>query len=165
MIGSVHFMKQPEGDWAFDDPREIERWKKADVDEVYRNYYRLIQGAATSGLYDIMGHVDLVKKFGHRPKTDLTELVRQTAHVFAQTGVAIEINTSGLRKPAKEIYPSLDVLKCYSAERVPITFGSDAHDPKDVGADLDLAHDLALAAGYTDYLVFKQRKVEKRVKL
>lgn len=165
VIGSVHFMKQPEGDWAFDDPREIERWQKADVDEVYRNYYRLLQGAARSGLYDIMGHVDLVKKFGHRPKTDLTELVRQTARVFGETGVAIEINTSGLRKPVKEIYPTLDVLKSYAAERVPIVFGSDAHDPKDVGADFDRARELALAAGYTEYLVFKQRKVEKRAKL
>ncbi len=165
VIGSVHFMKQPEGDWAFDDPREIERWKKADVDEVYRNYYRLLQGAAKAGIYDIMGHVDLVKKFGHRAQVDLTELIRQTARVFAETGVTLEINTSGLRKPVKEIYPSVEVLKIYAEARVPIVFGSDAHAPEDVGADFDKARDLALAAGYTEYRVFKQRKVEKTVKL
>ncbi len=165
VIGSVHFMKQPEGDWAFDDPREIERWKNADVNEIYRNYYRLLQGAAKSRVYDIMGHVDLVKKFGHRASIDLTELVRETAQVFARSEVTLEINTSGLRKPVKEIYPSLDALKIYREAGVPIVFGSDAHAPGDVGADFDQARELALAAGYTEYRVFKQRKVERTVKL
>lgn len=165
VIGSVHFMKQPEGDWAFDDPREIERWKNADVNEVYRNYYRLLQGAAKSRVYDIMGHVDLVKKFGHRASADLTDLIRETARIFAETGMTLEINTSGLRKPAKEIYPALGALKTYREAGVPIVFGSDAHAPGDVGADFDLARDLALAAGYAEYRVFKKRKVEKTVKL
>lgn len=165
VIGSVHFMKQPEGDWAFDDPREIERWKRADVDEVYRNYYRLLQGAAKSGAYDIMGHVDLVKKFGHRASADLTDLIRETARVFAETGMTLEINTSGLRKPVREIYPAIGALKLYREAGVPIVFGSDAHAPGDVGADFDQARDLALAAGYTEYRVFTRRKVERTVKL
>ena len=48
---------------------------------------------------------------------------------------------------------------------MPIVFGSDAHAPGDVGADFDKARDLAQAAGYTEYLLFKGRKVERSVKL
>jgi len=70
-----------------------------------------------------------------------------------------------LRKPVKEIYPSLDVLKIYCKAGVPLTFGSDSHDPKDVGADFLKALDLAKAAGYREYLVFSRRKIERKIKL
>ncbi len=79
--------------------------------------------------------------------------------------MTVEINTSGLRKPVGEIYPSLPVLKVYARHKVPITFSSDSHDPADVGRDYDKARDLALAAGYSDYRVFKQRQVERVEKL
>lgn len=159
VIGSVHFIRR----WAFDDPREKDRWNDEDVDAVYRTYYRLLQEAAKSGIYDIMGHVDLVKKFGHRPKTDMRPLVAETAAVFYETGVTLEINTSGLRKPVKEIYPSTDVLQIYADAGVPIVFGSDAHAPQDVGADLEAAKALALQVGYRTYRVYKDRKVEREV--
>lgn len=157
VIGSIHFIDA----WAFDDPDEKINWKDKDIDAVYRDYYKLLRLSALSGLYDIMGHVDLVKKFGHRPTQDMTSEVRQTAEVFKTTGVTVEINTSGLRKPVNEIYPSLDVLKIYQKAGVPITFSSDSHDPKDVGRDYDKAADMALAAGYREYRVFRKRKVER----
>ena len=177
VIGSIHFMKQPydvrekaklageERMWAFDDPREKEKWENANVDAIYENYYRLLQGAALSGVYDIMGHIDLVKKFGHRPNADFTDLVKETGKILKESQTVIEINTSGLRKPVHEIYPSLEVLKVYASFDVPIVFGSDAHAPEDVGSDFNLARDLALACGYTEYLVFEKRKVKKKVKL
>lgn len=161
VIGSVHFIKK----WAFDDPREKEKWENADVDAVYRRYYGLLQEAARSKLYDIMGHVDLVKKFGHRSGEDLSDLVADTARAFKESGVAVEINTSGLRKPVKEIYPELSLLKIYRRHGVPIVFGSDAHAPGDVGADFDKAAALARAAGYEEYLVYKARKVERKKKI
>ncbi len=77
----------------------------------------------------------------------------------------MEVNSSGLRKPAKEIYPALHDLKIYCAKGVPITFGSDAHDPHDVGRDFDKARDLALAAGYKEYVLLKGRKVSHTVLL
>jgi histidinol-phosphatase (PHP family) len=160
-IGSVHFIDQ----WAFDDPDEKIKWRDKNIESVYRDYYRLLRRSAESGLFDIMGHVDLVKKFGHRPEKDLEDEIVETAKVFKKTGVAIEINTSGLRKPAQEIYPSLSALKKYRKAEVPITFSSDAHDPKDVGCDFDKAADLAREAGYREYLVFSKRKVERKESL
>jgi histidinol-phosphatase (PHP family) len=163
VIGSIHFIDR----WAFDDPdpKEKMKWKEKDIDTVYRDYYELLRKSARSGLFDIMGHVDLVKKFGHRASQDLTDDVRSTAKVFKDSGVTVEINTSGLRKPVAEIYPSLDVLKHYAKAGVPVTFSSDSHDPADVGRDYDKARDLAVSAGYKEYRVFKKRKIERIEKL
>lgn len=161
VIGSVHFIDR----WAFDDPDEKIKWKDKDIDTVYRDYYKLLRQSAESGLFDIMGHVDLVKKFGHRATEDLTEDIARTASVFKKSGVVVEINTSGLRKPAQEIYPSLSVLKIYCEAGVPVTFSSDSHDPKDVGRDYDKAAKLAKDAGYQEYVVFRKRKIERKEKL
>lgn len=161
VIGSVHFIKS----WAFDDPRQKDRWDKTNVEKVYRRYYDLLRQSALSGIYDIIGHVDLVKKFGHRSREDLHDLVDETARTFKDKGVCIEINTSGLRKPVAELYPEINVLKVYKKHGVPIVFGSDAHAPGDVGADFDKARELALGAGYLEYFVFKDRKVQRTVKL
>jgi len=161
VIGSVHYIS----DWGFDNPEERKKWTEKNVDIVYRDYYKLLRQSASSGLYDIMGHVDLVKKFGHRAAEDMNDEVQETARVFKESGVAVEINTSGLRKFVKEIYPALWILEHYCKAGVPLTFGSDSHDPNDVGRDYDKAIELAKQAGYTEYVLFKQRKVERTVKL
>ncbi len=161
VYGSVHFIDG----WGFDNPDERDVWSQANVDEVYRAYYRLLRASAETDLFDIIAHVDLVKKFGHRPSADLGADLKETARVFKKHGLAIEINTAGLRKDVKEIYPSLDILKVYVAEGVPVTFGSDAHVPFDVGADFDKARDLALAAGCKEYVLFKDRTIERVVPL
>lgn len=161
VIGSVHFIN----DWGFDDPAQRSRWDESDINQVYHEYYALLRQAARSGLFDIMGHVDLPKKFGHRPQEDMTDEIKQTAAVFKESKVAIEINTAGLRKPAKEMYPSLDCLKIYAQAGVPLTFGSDAHQPQDVGRDFDKARQLALDAGYSEYVLFKNRAIERVVRI
>jgi len=161
IIGSVHFID----DWAFDDPACHEYWKIHDVDEVYLKYYALLRQSAKTGFYQIIGHCDLPKKFGARPTIDLTDEIKATAKVFKETGVAVEINTAGLRKPVAEMYPAPNCLKIYHDAGVPLTFGSDAHDNKDVGQFFDQAVDFAKSVGYTDYLIFKNRQIEKRIKL
>ncbi len=161
IIGSVHFID----DWAFDDPATREYWKIHDVNDVYRKYYALLRQSAKTGFFNIIGHPDLPKKFGARPTVDLTDEVTATAKVFKETGVAIEINTAGLRKPIKEMYPAPNCLKIYRDAGVPLTFGSDSHDLQDVGRDFDKARDLALSVGYSEYLTFKNRKIEQRIKL
>ncbi len=161
VIGSVHFI----GDFPFDDPAHKDRLKTENIDQVYRDYHALLRQSAQSGLFDIMAHIDLVKKFGDRPTSDLSDDIAKTAEVFKRSGVVIEINSSGLRKPIKEIYPSLSVLKIYSKAGVPITFGSDAHQPAEVGADFDQAADLARQAGYKDYVVFEKRHIARKLPL
>lgn len=161
VIGSVHYIK----DWGFDNPEQRQQWDEKDVNAVYRDYYALLRLSAQSGMFDIMGHVDLVKKFGQLPTENLSDEVEKTAKIFKECGVAVEINTSGLRKPVKEMYPSLSNLKIYCQAGVPLTFGSDAHNPQDVGCDFEKAVDLARAAGYSEYVLFNQRTIERSIKL
>ncbi|HLF18464.1 MAG TPA: histidinol-phosphatase HisJ [Candidatus Omnitrophota bacterium] len=161
VIGSVHFIK----DWGFDDPAQRKAWDEQDVNQVYRDYFDLLRQSARSKMFDIMGHVDLVKKFGHRASQDMSDEVKKTAQTFKECGVAVEINTSGLRKTCKEMYPALNFLKIYRKAGVPLTFGSDAHQPEHVGADFEAAVALAKEAGYAEYVLFKNRKIERTVKL
>ncbi|HOW36203.1 MAG TPA: histidinol-phosphatase HisJ [Candidatus Omnitrophota bacterium] len=161
VIGSVHFIKS----WAFDNPDHREEWMKKDVNRVYRDYYEVLRQSAASGLFTVLAHVDLVKKFGNMPTEDFSAEVAKTAKVFKSAGVLIEINTSGLRKPVKEIFPSLANLKVYQKAGVPITFGSDAHDPQDVGRDFDKGAAWAKEAGYKEYVLLRNRKIDRSVKL
>ncbi len=161
IYGSVHFIEK----WGFDDPIQLKEWDIRNVNEIYRDYYKLLRQSALSGMFNILAHVDLVKKFDFHPTQDMTEEVKENARVFKKAGIVIEINTSGLRKPVKEIYPSLHDLKIYSAHDVPITFGSDAHKPHEVGCDLDKGYALALAAGYKEYVLFEKRKIVRTAPL
>jgi histidinol-phosphatase (PHP family) len=76
-------------------------------------------------------------------------------------GVAMELNTAGLRKDCKEIYPSLRIVELAAQRGVPITFASDAHAPKEVGMNFAEAIQLARQAGYTHYSRFTRRKREE----
>ncbi|MBF0123033.1 MAG: histidinol-phosphatase HisJ [Candidatus Omnitrophica bacterium] len=157
VIGSIHFIAE----WGFDDPIQLKEWNKKDVNKVYREYYKLLRKSALSRMFNIMGHVDLVKKFDFHPTEDMSDEIEETAKVFKKTGVVVEINSSGLRKPVHEIYPSLDHLKSFFKRGVPITFGSDSHVPGDVGKDFDKAKECALAAGYREYALFKDKKISE----
>ena len=156
VTGSVHYI----GEWAFDHPGEREKWDSKDVDLVYKEYFELLRKSARTLLFDIIGHCDLVKKFGDRPSHELLEDLENTAKVFKECGVAVEINTSGLRKPVHEIYPSCEILKVYKRFDIPIVFGSDSHTPGDVGRDFDKAISLAGEAGYEEYVTFENRTMK-----
>lgn len=161
VLGSVHFI----GNFAFDNPKQKDRLQTSNIDKVYLDYHALLRESAACGLFDVMSHVDLVKKFGDRPTKDLSAEIEKTAQVFKNSGVVIEINSSGLRKPVREIYPSLSDLKIYCAAGVLITFGSDAHAPEEVGSGFKEAFELAKNAGYKEYVLFDQRKIVERVKI
>jgi len=153
VVGSVHFIDG----WGFDMPQEEKSWQGKDVNTIYRDYLGLLRQAAQLGLFDIIGHTDLVKKFGHRPTEDLGEEIEKTAAAFKEAGTAVEINTSGLRRPVREIYPAAEILKVYHRHAIPIVFGSDAHAPEEVGEDFDKAASHAKEAGYTEALVYEKR--------
>jgi histidinol-phosphatase (PHP family) len=146
-IGSVHHL----GNWGFDDSRQIDGYDSRDINDVWIDYLQLVGDAAESGLFTILGHLDLVKKFGYRPTRTLESELAHLVDRIARAGVLVEINTAGLHKPAAEAYPTLDILRRLSAAGVAITFGSDAHRPEEVGRDFDHAAELAQAAGYAGF--------------
>lgn len=157
-IGSVHYVSDT---WDMDNPYKLSEWKKRDPFEVWSIYFERMTMAAETKLFQIMGHADLAKKFCFIPKEDCTHLFTRFLDACAKTGTAIELNTAGLRKDCKEIYPSRKILQLAHDRKVPITFGSDAHKPEEVGLDFDKATALAKEVGYTHCLRFSQRKGEE----
>jgi histidinol-phosphatase (PHP family) len=77
---------------------------------------------------------------------------------LAKQGVAFEINTAGLRKDAKEMYPSLEFVELARKAGVAVLINSDAHSPEEVGYKFDLARDLARQAGYSKTCRFEKRR-------
>lgn len=153
VIGSVHYL----GSWGFDNPALVHLYDGKDVYELYRQYYELIVGLAGTRLFDIVGHPDVIKKFGHRPEKDYAAMERTALEAVAKAGMALDVNTSGLRRPAKEIYPSLRILKAAREMGIGITFGSDAHEPKLVGESFPEAIALVKSAGYTEFRRYTKR--------
>ncbi len=154
IIGSVHYL----GEWGFDNPVFVHKYEERNVDEVYEQYYDHIKRSAASKLFDIIGHCDLVKKFGHRPSKNMEEILREVFKVVKSVDIAVEINTSGLRKPVKEVYPSEQILKILHEYRIPLALGSDAHSPNDVGKDFDIAKELIHKYGNGRISIFTQRQ-------
>ncbi len=154
IIGSVHFIDG----WAFDNPKYIMEYQKWDSVKLYEKYFTAVQACAESKLFDVIGHPDLIKKFGCKPKTDITDLYVAAAKVFKDNGVCIEVNTSGLRHPCKEMYPDKRFLKLCYDEGVQITFGSDAHTPEVIGMDFDKALSLVKEVGYESVTTFTGRR-------
>lgn len=149
LIGSVHYLDR---EWAIDNPAQKERWSGRDVAEVWQAYAERMRQAAESGLFHILGHLDLCKKFGHRPQGDVHRWFRPALEAAARRGIAIELNTAGLRKECREIYPAKPLLALAKECGVAITFGSDAHAPREVGAGFAEALTLAREVGYRESL-------------
>lgn len=156
VLGSVHFI----GSWGFDERALAAEWSRRDVAQVWREYGVLVRELAETGLVDVLAHPDLPKVFGHRPadETPLHDLILDGA---SSTGAAVELNSNGLNKPVREIYPALPLLERARALGLPITLASDAHTPDRVGADFDKLVSLAAQAGYTEAVTFVQRKARR----
>lgn len=154
VIGSVHYIR----DWGFDNPDSRSVWDSVDVTKTWQLYFELVGRLTDSRLYNVVGHLDLPKKFGHRPPDRaVREMARPVLDRLAAAGMAIEINTGGLRKPVQEMYPSPLLLTLARERNIPICFGSDAHQPAEVGDHFEDAVRLARDAGYTQAVRFERR--------
>jgi histidinol-phosphatase (PHP family) len=149
VLGSVHFLDY----WA---KRGL---SNGNPDAIWREYFSLIGEMADTGLFDIATHLDLPKKFGNPISEDrLREHALPALDKIAAAGMALEINTSGLRHPCREMYPSLPLLTWARERGIGLTFGSDAHAPARVGADFDKAVAHAAAAGFRQLRRYARRK-------
>ncbi len=154
VIGSIHFI----GDWDFTHPVYADDYKNKDLDKLYRRYFKLVQDACRSGLFDIIGHLDVVKKFNYRPARNLDSLWRETARLLKVTNTCLELNTAGRDAPVAEFYPDQRFLEICLSEKVGITMGSDAHSPEQVGRYFPEALALLKKTGYRELTVFKKRQ-------
>ena len=154
LIGSVHFINE----WGFDNPEFIGRYENEDIDQIWQKYFDLVEEMAKTGLFDIAGHIDLIKVFKFMPKKDILEMAMPALKAIKEADMVLELNVAGYRKPCAEPYPSPSLLQAAFDLGIPITFGSDAHNPEQVGLYRQEAETLARAVGYKECAVFRNRK-------
>ena len=157
VVGSVHFIR----DDAVDMRGEWDIWRTAgEPERVWALYFETLGEAARSGMFDILAHPDLVKVWGGDapvPAGDLGRFYERAMDGIAESDVAIEVSTAGLRKPAGEIYPAPAFLEmCLDAGR-PVALSSDAHVPGQVGYEYERAVKWLADMGVTEIAVFDRR--------
>jgi histidinol-phosphatase (PHP family) len=157
VVGSVHFV----GEDAVDHPG-WDVWEGGeDPDEVWRRYFETLAECARSGLYDILAHPDLVKVWGGDrplPQRDLRHFYEPAVEAIAESGIAVEISTAGLRKPVGELYPARAFAEMCAEAGAPFALSSDAHLPEHVGFAYDRAIELLDDLGVEEICVFEQRR-------
>jgi histidinol-phosphatase (PHP family) len=154
VLGSVHW----DGDMPFDWPGTF--WDEDQVLPIYRRYFDLLKDMAYSGLFDIAAHFDLVKVNGQRPSGVLVhemDEVGEALEAIEHSGMSIEVSSAGLRKPIKEIYPSISILKSARSLDIPIVLSSDAHQAQDVGFCFTDLVTNASHAGYGTVVKYRRR--------
>jgi histidinol-phosphatase (PHP family) len=157
VIGSVHFLRDEAVDME-----DYSVWNRShSPEEIWRRYFETLGEAARSGLFDILAHPDLVKVWGRdrpRPEGDLRGYYELAIDGIAESGIAVEVSTAGLRKRAQELYPASAFLQMCLEAGAPVALSSDAHRPEDVGADYDQALELLTASGVGELCVFERRE-------
>jgi histidinol-phosphatase (PHP family) len=148
VIGAVHDV---EG-FSFDDPqgRDDARWCRGPG--VYERYYELLGRAASSGLFDVLAHIDYIEVWGHPLPDGVAAAEDEALCAIAAAGTAIEVNTTGILDPAGRMYPALGLLEDARRLGIPLVFGSDAHAVDQVGWRFDEGVALARRAGYDSWL-------------
>jgi histidinol-phosphatase (PHP family) len=169
VVGSVHFIREGAVDMD-----EYGAWTSGrSAEELWRRYFQTLGESARSGLFDVLAHPDLVKYWSptdaarptdpalagrRRPEGDLRRYYELAIEGIAESGVAVEVSTAGLRKPAGEIYPAPAFLEMCLEAGAPVALSSDAHRPQEVGADYDRALELLERLGVRELCVFERRE-------
>ncbi len=159
VVGSVHFIG--EGDAAVDH-EGFDVWEgDADPEEIWRRYFEALAACARSGLFDVLAHPDLVKVWGRAralPDRDLREFYEPAVEAIAESGIAVEVSTAGLRKPVGEIYPAPGFAELCVEAGACFALSSDAHLPEQVGFEYDAAVEFLDALGIGEIAVFERRE-------
>lgn len=157
VVGSIHFV----GEGALDH-EDYDIWGMGHgAEKVWTRYFTLLGELARTGQYDILAHPDLVKHWGRQrpfPEGDLRRFYELAVDGIAESGIAIELSTAGLRKPVGELYPSSAFLEMCLEAGNPVALSSDAHTPEHLGFGYDAAQRFLADHGVTELAVFEGRE-------
>jgi histidinol-phosphatase (PHP family) len=125
---SVHFVRAwPGENWLFDFHFPVKS-----MVQVYSEYFAEIGKAVRTRLFDCLAHLDVIKQPGHPVMQNNRDDIEEILDLCLDFGLTVEINTSGLRKGAGEIYPARDILELAVRRKLPLITSSDAHEPDSV---------------------------------
>ena len=152
IIGSVHYMGEKTVDLG------PEFYEGKSIDRLFDLYFDSVSAAASSGLFDIIGHCDLIRIYGYKPSSNQELHYRKLARTMKTHNVAFEVNTNGRNRPLADFYPDRRFLHIFREENVPVCVNSDAHMPSRIGQYFDEAYELLRYVGFTEMAVFDKRK-------
>jgi histidinol-phosphatase (PHP family) len=157
VIGSIHFL----GDGALD-YEAYDVWRlQSDPDGVWSRYFETLAEAARSGLFDVLAHPDLVKYWGDqrpRPERDPRFHYEPAIEAIAESRIAVEVSTAGLRKPVGELYPAAAFAEMCVDAGAAFSLSSDAHVPEHIGYEYEPTVETMRMWGIEEVAVFEARE-------
>lgn len=147
IIGAVHSV---DGFPIDDQIADWEALQQRERNDIIRGYWVRIRQMAESGLFHIVAHLDLTKKFGFHPNIDISTEIRFALDAIARAGMIVELNTSGWYDMAKEAYPSIALLKACRSRDIAVIISSDAHHPANITRGFSQARRTLRSAGYLE---------------
>lgn len=157
VLGALHFL----GDWHFTSKQGLPRYESEDPAEAFPRYFELLKRMIGTGLFDIVAHPDALRRGAFKPARSLEKEHREVARLLREKGMALEINTAGVRRGVGSVYPERGFLEACAREGVPVTLGSDAHAPADVGRDFAAAYRLLSELGIAEVGTYERRRLAK----
>jgi len=151
LIGSIHNLGATPIDISPD------FYQNKEIYKIWSDYFNAVEATAKSGLFNIIGHLDLVRIFKHTPAQDIRPLYQSLAQTLKKTGVAFEINTNGMNKYLNAFYPDPNYLSIFAEEHVPVCINSDAHAAHLLGQHFTEAYALIKKVGYRETATFSKR--------
>jgi len=155
LIGVIHLVDG----WVIDDTRNVRKFKEYNLDELYRKYFDELEALIKSGIFDVVGHIDVIKRFNFIPEGGVEQYVLPSLDLIAEKGLCVEVNTSGLDRPVGDTYPGLNLFEAMHCREIPVTLGSDAHDPGEVGRHFTRVLEELKKSGYREVASFKKREM------
>jgi len=155
LIGSVHEVDGFVVDVASAD------WERLEPDRregVHRGYWESLVSLAGSGLFDVVGHLDLPKKFVQAPLADLSTVVDAALDAVRDVDLVVELNTAGWHTPGRDAYPSEELLRACRQRGIPVTLSADAHHPDHLRRDFERGLERLHAVGYREVARFAGRQ-------
>ena len=155
-LGALH--------WIGDDLIFEEEYFHRTEQVAYTEYFTELQRLVQSGMFDILAHMDIVKRYGVEhygifEPNKFEGQIRSILQIMASRNLALELNTITLRRPIQETSPSLQILQWFYEEGGQwVTLGSDAHSPEEVGAGIEKGISIIQSAGFKNLASFKRRK-------
>lgn len=161
LLGSVHWIKT----WRFDDlddPISMKEWNLRDAKKAWQDYLNSFEELVRCGCVDVVAHPDLIKVTGVFPdegfKKEFEDSVVSVIHNYK---TVTELSSAGFRKPIKEQYPSVSILKQLAQKDTKFTLASDAHSLKDVGDQISDLAKLLSSFGIDKLASFEKRTVNE----
>lgn len=173
-IMSIHTLGVTYGDDVsyIDDSQEdfaigLKKYYRNDVQAFVKDYYQGIAKMVSMYQPDIIGHIDLIKKYNqdnfffNENETWYQEIVKQCLDSIGATRTRMEINTGannrGLRVGR---YPSDWMIPEMVKRNIPITIGGDSHSIEGIAYDYIETEKYLLDSGYKKYWILKKGRWE-----